>query len=228
VVISDHARIVRATLVAGVVSVAGLGLAGCVASPTYGTDKTANQQLLEDITGMLAMGPQRGPRINYKPRPELVKPETTAVLPQPQDDVTTVSNQAWPESPEERLARIRADADENRDSPFFRPTTVTTDPTERNTQVTYDDPLLANMGDGERRQLLRQRRIQQAQGNPNSRQYLSEPPAIYRQPAETAPIGDVGESEWKKERRARARSTPGAATTTPVRSDQNSVLSNLN
>jgi hypothetical protein len=200
VINSDRTRIVRLSLVAGVAA-AGLGLAGCVASPTYGTDKTANQQLLEDITGMIALSPKKGPKIDYKPRPELVTPETTAVLPPPQDDVTTASNQAWPESPEERLARIRAEADENRDSPFFRPTVIN-DATERNTEVTYDDPVLANMSSRERHEEIQRRRIQQNGGNATSRQFLSEPPVEYRVPAETAPVGELGESEWKKERRA--------------------------
>ena len=200
----DHARIARAALVSGVLA-AGFGLAGCMASPTYGTDKTANQQLLEDVTGMLALGgSNKGPKIDYKPRPELVKPETMAVLPPPQDDVTTASNQQWPESNEERLARIRADADENRDSPFYRPNVVN-DATERNTEVTYDDPVLANMSSRERHEEIQRRRILArggSTGGTSSRQYLSEPPVDYRRPAETAPADDIGEPEWKKERRA--------------------------
>lgn len=197
---SDHARIARAALVSGVMA-AGLGLAGCVASPTYGTDKTANQQLLEDVTGMLALGPKKGPQIDYKPRPELVTPETTAVLPPPQNDVATASNPQWPEANEERLARIRAEADENRDSPFYRPNVVN-DATGRNAEVTYDDPILANMSSRERHEEIQRRRILARSGGTNSRKYLSEPPVDYRRPAETAPVDDIGEPEWKKERRA--------------------------
>jgi hypothetical protein len=208
VIKSDRTRIVRLSLVAGVVT-ASLGLAGCVASPTYGTDKTANQQLLEDITGMMALGGKKKPKIDYKPRPELVKPETTAVLPPPQDDVTTASNQAWPESPEERLARIRAEADENRDSPFFRPTVIN-DATERNTEVTYDDPVLANMSSRERYEEIQRRRVAARGGGSGSgRQFLSEPPTEYRVPADTAPVGELGETEWKKDRRARRNAGGG-------------------
>jgi hypothetical protein len=195
----DHARVARAALVSGVLA-AGFGLAGCMASPTYGTDKTANQQLLEDVTGMLALSPKKGQRIDYKPRPELVKPETTAVLPPPQDDVATASNPQWPEANEARLARIRAEADENRDSPFFRPNVVN-DATERSAEITYDDPVLATMSSRERHEEIQRRRILANSGGANSRQYLSEPPVDYRRPAETAPTDDLGESEWKKERR---------------------------
>ncbi len=203
----DHARLVRVTLVAGVVA-AGLGLGGCVASPTYGTDKTANEQLLEDVAGMIAFGSDKKPRIDYKPRPELVTPETTAVLPPPQDDVTTASNPQWPESPEQRLARIRAEADENSNNPFYRPN-VTHTPTERSNEVTNDDPLLSNMSDRERREEIKRRRLERVGANASSRKYLSEPPLDYRRPAETAPVDDLGESEWKKERRAKRNAGGG-------------------
>ena len=33
-----------------------LALAGCMGSPTYGTDKTANAQLLEDLSSSLTLG----------------------------------------------------------------------------------------------------------------------------------------------------------------------------
>ncbi len=198
---SERARFARLSVMAGVAA-AGLGLAGCMASPTYGTDKTANQQLMEDLTGMLALGPKKKNNIEYKPRPELVEPETTAVLPPPQDDVATASNPQWPEAPEERLARVRAEADANRDSPFYRPSVVN-DAAERAGEISYDDPILANMSNRERLAEIKRRRIQSQGGNATSRQYLSEPPVNYRQPAATAPTDDLGESEWRKERRAR-------------------------
>ncbi|MBO6718205.1 MAG: hypothetical protein JJ913_09650 [Rhizobiaceae bacterium] len=222
---SDRARIARTLFVASVAA-AGLGLAGCVASPTYGTDKTANEQLIEDITGMLALGPKRGPGIDYKPRPELVTPETTAVLPPPQDDVTTASNQAWPESPEQRLARIRAEADENRDSPFFRPNVVN-DATERNTEVTYDDPILSTMSSREQREELRRRRVEMNGGNASGRQYLSEPPIVYRQPAPTAPTDDLGEPEWRKDRRARRDSRTASNDDTSPNANRSTVPTGL-
>src|SRR5690606_32490863 len=65
----------RTPLVIGFAAVSALALSGCMGSPTYGTDKTANEQLIEDLTGVLALGPKRQPQIEYQPRPELVKPE---------------------------------------------------------------------------------------------------------------------------------------------------------
>ncbi|MBO6900174.1 MAG: hypothetical protein JJ864_02405 [Rhizobiaceae bacterium] len=206
---SDQVRPIRVALVASVVSAAAIVVSGCVSSPTYGTDKTAGKQLIEDVSGILALGQSRKKKtqIAYKPRPELVKPETTAVLPEPQDDVTTASNPAWPESPEQRLARIRAEADENADNPLYR-SSVINDVREQGSDITYDDPLLSDMSNRERLAELKRRKIQ-AKGGANSRKYLSEPPVVYRQPAETAPTGELGESEWKKERRARREAGGG-------------------
>ena len=42
------------------------------------------------------------------------------------------------------------------------------------------------------------------QGSATSRKYLSEPPLAYRQPAATAPTDDIGEDEFKTERRAKS------------------------
>ena len=57
-----------------VVVASAVGLSGCVSSPTYGTGKPASEQLLEDVTGVLTVGPRERKRIDYKPRPELVTP----------------------------------------------------------------------------------------------------------------------------------------------------------
>ena len=44
-----------------------------MSSPTYGTDKTANAQLLSDVSGILSLqGRSSKAAIDYKPRPELV------------------------------------------------------------------------------------------------------------------------------------------------------------
>lgn len=179
----------RVPIVIGFVAVSALALSGCLGSPTYGTDKTANEQLIEDLTGVLALGPKKGPNIEYQPRPELVQPETTAVLPPPQDSVTTASNTAWPESPEERRARLRQEATDNQDNPAYRsPIVVDT----------------ANSGTTpQQRAEFKRRMALQNSTDPTTRRYLSEPPVEYRQAAATAPVGDLGEDEWKKERDAR-------------------------
>lgn len=104
----------------GSVLVALAVLAGCVNSPTYGTGKRADQQLLEDVTGILDLSPTRNERIEYKPRAPLVTPAEAAALPAPQENAVAASG-AWPESPEEMRARYRAEATANRDNPGYRP-----------------------------------------------------------------------------------------------------------
>ncbi len=112
----NHARLwLGAPLVAS-----ALMLAGCLGSPTYGTDKTATEQLASDVTGILSIAPKSREPIDYKPRPELVKPASAGALPPPQESVAVTANPAWPESPEARRARIRAEATANQDNPNYR------------------------------------------------------------------------------------------------------------
>ena len=63
----------RAALLAPLVA-SGLALSGCMSSPTYGTDKTASEQLVGDLSNAFSIAPQKRPAIDYKPRPALVKP----------------------------------------------------------------------------------------------------------------------------------------------------------
>lgn len=101
--------------------VSAIALSGCMGSPTYGTGKTANEQLLEDVTGILDLAPKNGEPIEYKPRPQLVTPADAAGLPPPQENVVDMGSPAWPESPEAARARLRADATANRDEPGYQP-----------------------------------------------------------------------------------------------------------
>ena len=175
-----------------------MALAGC--SPTYGTDKTANRQLVEDVTGILSLGPS-GKRavIDYRPRPELVKPQSTAVLPPPQDDVTASAGGQWPESPEARLRRIR---DEASTEQGLTTTQIIRDGSGREQVVGGGVDLNQP---GAQRAEFKRRLAQQNQGDPNVRRTLSEPPGAYRQPAATAPTDELGEPEWQKEREARRK-----------------------
>jgi hypothetical protein len=192
-----------------VLVVAMASLSACVGSPTYGTDKPADQQLLEDITGVLSLAPRNDERIEYKPRPELVKPATLDRLPTPQDPLTTAGNPAWPESPEQRRARIRAEATVNRDNLDYDPQVVDTravaQPVQRNARGDNVDMFASNANS---RAEFNRRLAASQQGSATSRRYLSEPPVEYRIPAATAPVGDVGEDEWKKEKE-RTRTSGG-------------------
>lgn len=182
--------------------VLALALSGCISGPTYGTGKGANTQLFEDVTSILSFGPNRsGPEIEYKPRPELVRPASTAVLPPPQQDARTAQDGVWPESPEERLARIRAEATENQETAGYRAPVI----------ADVRSPETQNLSPQEQRAEFQRRRQQAMQGSATQRRYLSEPPIEYRQPAETAPAGELGQPEWRKERDAKraARAASG-------------------
>ena len=180
-------------------------LTGCLGAPTYGTDKRADEQLLEDVTGILSLGPSGEEPIEYKPRPELVPPPDANVLPPPQDSVAGAGNPAWPESPEQRRKRLRAEATVNRDDPTFVPEIASdirsqpgiTSSARLNQPGNFETPASS----ANQRAEFNRRLAQSRQGSPRARRYLSEPPLDYRQPAETAPADDIGEDEWKKESR---------------------------
>lgn len=205
---------VRARLVLAAPLVAsGLLLGGCMSSPTYGTGVTANEQLVSDVTGVLSLAPKRKASIDYKPRPELVKPASTDVLPPPQEDIVTASNEAWPESPEQRRARIRANATANQDNKFFEPEVINDisvgaarSPA---MQEEVDRRGIRTADSAQKRAEFNRKLAEANQGSPTTRKYLSEPPLEYREPAATAPVGDVGEDELKKQRRIKAAATKG-------------------
>ncbi len=194
-------------------------LSGCIgASPTYGTGKAADEQLLEDVTGILSIGPTSKQPIDYKPRGELVKPADKNILPPAQESITaSAGSGAWPESPEQRRARIRADATANQDNPTYD-SPVEADSTgsngitstarygERGNFEVQPDP-------EQQRAEFNRRLAETRQGSSGSRKYLSEPPLVYREASASAPVGDVGEPEWKKEQRqkraARKKGTGG-------------------
>ena len=181
-------------------------LSGCMGAPTYGTGKGADEQLLDDVTGILAIGPTKsGPPIDYKPRPELVKPADKTTLPPPQENATMAAGGAWPESPEQRRARIRAEATANQDNPNF---SAEVDPGDTRSKGITSMARLGERGNFEdmpdpsaQRAEFNRRLTETKQGSSQSRKFLSEPPLVYREAAATAPVGDVGEDEWKKDRR---------------------------
>lgn len=202
----------RLALVA-VLVVSGLALAGCMGSPTYGTDKTASEQLVGDVTGILSLGPKERQRIEYNPRPELVKPSPDAVanLPPPQESVASSENPAWPESPEQKRARLVAKATENRDKPGFRPEIVNdisdgpASSTPYGGNARAEDSGIISPVEAEREaEAFKAKLAETRQGSATTRKYLSEPPLVYRQPSDTAPVNELGEDELKKERQRKA------------------------
>ena len=67
-----------------------------------GTDKTASEQLLNDVSNIVSVQPKRKDPIDYKPRPDLVRPAPgeQATLPAPQESAAnSTTNPDWPNSP---------------------------------------------------------------------------------------------------------------------------------
>lgn len=200
---------VRVALLAPLVA-SGLALSGCMGSPTYGTDKTAGEQLAGDLSGAFSISPKRKQQIDYKPRPELVKPAPgqKEALPAPQESIETASTD-WPESPEQRRARLRADATAHQDDPSYQSQIVDdvqTDPASvkkalADSASSHPPRWSPADSDKGRAAEIQRRTAEGKQGDPTTRKYLSEPPLAYRAAADTAPQGELGEDEYKKERR---------------------------
>jgi len=213
----------RLVAIAGPLVVSSLALSGCMSSPTYGTDKTANEQLLTDVTSMVSLAPKRKAAIDYKPRPDLVRPAAgeQLALPAPQESAAnSETNADWPESPEQRRARLRKEITENRDKPGFDSPVVADEMLDdsqaygkglgmRNSA--YDGGHVA-AGEAKRQREEVQRKLKETrQGSETTRKYLSEPPLEYRQAAASAPQDELGEDESVKERAAKKAARKGGA-----------------
>jgi len=209
----------RALLVAPLL-VSGLLVSGCMSSPTYGTGVTANEQLTTDLSSMFSMKPKNR-NSEYAPRPDLVKPaKGTTELPAPQENIVAADSGQWPESPEQRRARIRQDATENRDNPNWEPEVIndiasSSGPKQKGgVSARQQDSGVAAAGKGEdlnaKGAQFRAAQATTKQGSPTVRRTLSEPPLDYRQPAATAATDELGEDEFKKQRRLKAEAKKAA------------------
>jgi len=190
-----------------------------MSSPTYGTGVSANTQLATDLSTMLSLKPKQT-SAEYAPRPELVKPAgQVAELPPPQESVVTASADQWPESPEQRRARIRADAGENADKLGWESEVVNDISVAKPKSATGVSTRAADSGValfGQQEDLSKKAAEVKAasaaakQGSPTVRRTLTEPPLAYRQPADTAAADELGEDELKKQRRLKAEAKKAA------------------
>lgn len=186
-----------------------VALSGCMGSPTYGTDKTAMEQLGDDVTSAIDIGGDRSKekaKIRYNPRPSLVvaSHQEGGNLPPPQQSLANRENNPnWVESPEEARERLRQEATDNQSNPNYR------------------SPLLAGRGQaGQMTEPEKWEAFRRAKANANDpgivggRRTLSDPPSQYRS-ADASTLQDLGEPETKKEARrkkeAQAASTKDSA-----------------
>jgi len=181
--------------VAGILA-STLTLSGCLGSPTYGTDKSAMEQLTDDLGSAVSIGGKQDEakrNLKYNPRPSLVvaaKEQGAAALPQPQQSLANrESNPNWVESPEETRQRLRDEAAANENNPAYR------------------SPLLAGKGQGgqmtesEKWEAFRKAKQDAESVDVSaSRRSLADPPAEFRS-TDAANLTDLGEPETKKEKR---------------------------
>jgi hypothetical protein len=185
-----------------------LALSGCIGGTTYGTGVSQETQTLKDVYNMFTLKSERK-NIDYSPRPDLIVPQNKQALVEPIENEATTSNTEWPETPEQRIARIRAQAGE-------------VDP--RTGEVSVAERLRKKEGIGIETQDLREKYIPgktDQEGNPlpgtersaavreevlkrkadlgvapaDTRRFLTDPPVAYREPAATAPVGIEAYSE---------------------------------
>ena len=201
----ETTKTLRMALGAAGILVATVTLSGCMGSPTYGTDKTAMEQLGDDVTSAIDIGGDRAKekaKIRYNPRPALVvaSHQEGGALPPPQQSLANRENNPnWVESPEEARERLRQEATDNQSNPNYR------------------SPLLAGKGQaGQLTESQKWEAFRQAKANANDpgisggRRSLSDPPTEFRT-ADAQTLQDLGEPETKKE--ARRKKEAEAAST---------------
>ena len=176
--------------IAGATLIGTLALGGCVlAGPTYGTDKRVGEQLIEDLASVTTLR-RENVQIDYKPRPGLVPVPDGTSLPAPQESVAK-NDAAFQSSPEQLRKQLTEQARASGDSPLRN-----VDTRSLASQSKSYDPKTGKRIDIRKRAA----RI----GDPNERRILSDPPITYRQAASTAPTGELGVPEYKKERARKA------------------------
>ena len=166
-------------------------LSACMKAPTYGTGTTATAQLVEDLgEAVLVINPDQK-NIEYKARPDLVKPTgdvSDRPLAPPQKSVASADNPNWVESPEEQRQRLYDEAEENKDNPFYR-----------SPLLTDKDP--SKMTEKEQLEAFRKARKEATTIDISQQKYLIDPPEQYRAASNPDALNNLGESERVKERR---------------------------
>jgi len=193
---------------------AAIILSGCNVGPTYGTGKSAGQQLMDDVSSIASLrSSDKTAQVETRPRPDLVPPapDMRTALPPPQESLAQAGTSAWPESPEERRLRLRDEATANQDNPNYvspiepeKATYRRERPTDLNRAGNERISVVTRAEERKQREAYRKAQQENSGGTATQRKYLSEPPLTYRQPADTAPTDDIGISEAEKERKRKA------------------------
>lgn len=188
--------------------VIGLALA-LGACTTYGTGTSPAVQTVEDLAGIASLSASKEP-IDYKPRPKIVAPPSTATLPPPADGarVATATPGNWPVDQDAKVAAFQADvaAREKTGQPLPKVKLPSArDESAGPVPIAAErDPSAEAMpkpgGNKEAQKLFADARASVAvdeNGKP-IRRYLSDPPPDYRIPDPTAPVEIVDKPAAKK------------------------------
>lgn len=181
-------------------------LAGCSGTSTYGTGKSQEAQLFEDITSIASLGSgKKKKKINYISRPKLVKPPIHAGLPTPAESIETQSGYypVDPETKRQRLLNLIAESERtgkalpdeviaSRKASILRPTGKFANPDERDRAALYQS---TENKQELRKEFLRRKALASATKGAAPRKWLTEPPKEYRTPADSAEVGKIGEKE---------------------------------
>jgi hypothetical protein len=184
----------------GLIVAALMALPACTSAPTYGTGTRSDVQLLQDVAGIMTVTPKEKEPIDYKPRPGLIAPASTAALPEPQESIAQQAG-VMPESPEMRRKRLRDEATANAGNPLYKSPIINTGLGQVQT---------AALTPAQQQERFRAARAVQ-DGAYSGRRFLSDPPPALKVAATTAPVGDLGEPEKKKEARRKKEAQGGSS-----------------
>ena len=164
-----------------VLSALALSASSCM-GPRYGTDKSATEQLVDDLGDAASLTPGKGKTVAYPPRGALVKPADDKTLVPPEKSLASKDNPQWLESPEDMRNRLKAEADENKDNPSYR------------------SPLVRSVTEGKTQSPEQQaaafreaRKLQEGRYS-DQRRFVSDPPLEYRKVSDPTELNDLGES----------------------------------
>ncbi|MDH6264679.1 hypothetical protein M2360_000060 [Rhizobium sp. SG_E_25_P2] len=180
-------KLYRVAVAFAALSLIGLAASGCM-GPTYGTGKSSNEQLFDDLGDAISLKPQKQPDLAYQPRGQLVKPANVSALVEPEKNIASKDNPQWVESPEELRKRLRNEADANANNSSYR------------------SPLAVSVTDGKTMSPEQQaaafreaRKIQDGRYS-DQRRFMSDPPLDYRRVDDPSKLTDLGTPETKKEK----------------------------
>lgn len=160
-----------------------LVLAGCN-TPTYGTGRSVELAMIEELTGNLAGGGKKKQApIDYKARSELVLPPS-AQLPAPEQKLALAQTAAWPNDPDQNRAAQNTSGEIPEE---FRKGRLARGSTSGSSTVSPID--ITEMNTAQRLEAQRKFREQRAKmgtGNATERRYLTDPPSEYRVPSANA------------------------------------------